>query len=322
MAFPGKKKGRYMRIGPSDLRGITVFRSIVENGGFQGAQIELGMTQPNLSFHLKALEERLGFELCRRGRAGLHLTERGRHVYEASKGLISAISGFEGRLGELRGAVVGRLRVGVVSNTVTDEMLPISAVVDACLESAPAAEVQLLVAHPQALADELVRDGIDVAITPPINVGPNFSGRVLYHEMHSLYCSSRHALYSLPRAEVTSELIATFDFVARSYALHEELVHYPGANVRIRTSTMEALAILVLSGRVIGFLPEHFAQHWEAKAQLKKLNEDAHRYASPFVIMARVGKQQSALQKLFVSKLMQHCGNVVDETVPRTYACF
>ena len=68
-----------------------------------------------------------------------------------------------------------------------------------------------------------------------------------------------------------------------------------------------------LSGRVIGFLPEHFAQHWEDKAQLRKLNKDVHRYASPFVIMTRVGKQQSALQKLFVAKLKQHCQNVDDE---------
>jgi DNA-binding transcriptional LysR family regulator len=295
-----------MRLAPSDLRGVTVFRSIVENSGFQGAQIELGMTQPTLSFHLKTFEERLGFELCRRGRAGLHLTERGKGVYEASKGLFAAIATFEGRLGELRGSVVGRLRVGVVANTVTDDTLPLSTIVDACLESAPAADVQLLVSHPEGLAEELVRDGIDIALTPPLNIGPGFHQQIFFHEMHSLYCGQKHPLFSVPSDEITPELIADHDFVARSYTRHEELQHYAGAKVRIRTSTMEAMAILILSGRVIGFLPEHFARHWEERSQMRRLNIEEHRYASPFVVVSKIGRPPSALYKLFVSKLHEH----------------
>jgi DNA-binding transcriptional LysR family regulator len=303
----GDVEEKQMRIAPSDIRGLRVFRAIVENSGFQGAQIELGMSQSALSFHLKALEERFGFELCRRGRAGLQMTERGRHVYEASKSLISAIAGFEGRLGELRGTVVGNLRVGIVSNTVTDDALPINAVIDACLENAPAADVQLLIAHPQALADELVSDGIDIALTPPVNIGPNFRETLFYHESHALYCSSKHPLFNVEADELTPATIASCDFVARSYARHAELSHWPGANVRIRVSTMEALAILVLSGRVIGFLPEHFAAEWERNGRLRRLSQPNQRYASPFVVVSKVAKRQSPLQKMFIRELRQRC---------------
>ena len=67
-----------MRLSPSDLRALTVFRALGEGQGFLGAQITLGMSQSTISFHLKALEERVGFQLCHRGRRGFQLTERGR----------------------------------------------------------------------------------------------------------------------------------------------------------------------------------------------------------------------------------------------------
>lgn len=66
-----------MHVAQSDLRSLAVFRAVVEHGSFLGAQVALGLSQSSVSFHMKALEERLGFRLCRRGRAGFELTDRG-----------------------------------------------------------------------------------------------------------------------------------------------------------------------------------------------------------------------------------------------------
>ena len=73
-----------MRLSPADFRSLMVFRAIVEHRGFTGAQLALGMSQSTVSFHLKSLEERLGFQLCRRGRGGFKLSERGQEVFERS----------------------------------------------------------------------------------------------------------------------------------------------------------------------------------------------------------------------------------------------
>ncbi|TIV43363.1 MAG: LysR family transcriptional regulator, partial [Mesorhizobium sp.] len=73
-----------MKISGSDLHLFRVFESVVRNGGISAAQMELSLSQPTVSNHLTALEQRLGVKLCERGRRGFSLTEEGRRVYEIS----------------------------------------------------------------------------------------------------------------------------------------------------------------------------------------------------------------------------------------------
>lgn len=175
-----------MRLSPADLRGLMVFRAIVEHGGFTGAQLALGMGQSTVSFHLKSLESRVGFELCHRGRRGFQLTARGREVFEASKPLVGAISGFEGRVGDLRHEIVGTLRVGIVDNTITDPALRMEEVIEACMRKGDRPEIQILVGHPEALIAELSKGGVDLAITPQIDVVSGFVETRFRRECHSL----------------------------------------------------------------------------------------------------------------------------------------
>ena len=119
-----------MRLSPADLRSLMVFRAIVEHRGFAGAQLALGMSQSTVSFHLKALEERLGFQLCRRGRGGFKLSDRGYEVFERSKSLLAAVTNFESALGELRHRIVGTLRVGFVDNTLTNPDIPLDEILE------------------------------------------------------------------------------------------------------------------------------------------------------------------------------------------------
>src|SRR5579863_293973 len=72
-----------MQVSNSDLTSLAVFRSVVEHRSFLGAQVALGLSQSAVSFHIKGLEQRLGFRLCRRGRSGFELTDRGAIVYDS-----------------------------------------------------------------------------------------------------------------------------------------------------------------------------------------------------------------------------------------------
>ena len=55
-------------------------------------------------------------------------------------------------------------------------------------------------------------------------------------------------------------------FVVRPYANKRELHHFPSAHVRAHASNMEAQAAFILSGALIGYLPDHFAARWVRKA--------------------------------------------------------
>ncbi|KAB1069208.1 LysR family transcriptional regulator [Methylobacterium planeticum] len=296
-----------MRLSPADLRGLMVFRAIVEHGGFTGAQLALGMSQSTVSFHLKSLEERLDFELCQRGRRGFQVTARGREVYEASKALVGAISGFEGRLGDLKQEVFGTLRVGLVDNTITDPNFRMEDVIEACMRKGDQLEIQILIAHPENLIAELSKGGIDIAITPQIEFISGFAETIFRTEVHSLYCSDRHPLFAT--AETASvEQIISHDFVLRPYTNKKELRHFSRARVRAHASSMEAQTIFILSGRLIGYLPDHYARSWVNVGRLRPLLTPQTQITSQFVILSNNSDDVPRLQHLFMKELLTRFG--------------
>jgi LysR family transcriptional regulator, transcriptional activator for bauABCD operon len=290
-----------VRLSPADFRSLVVFRSIVEHRGFTGAQLALGMSQSTISFHLKALEDRLGFQLCLRGRGGFRLTHRGQEVFERSKSLIAAISNFEHTLGELRGRVVGTLRVGFVDNTMTNPDLPLDSIIRSCLLSAPDADIQLVIADPEILIAEIVNGGVDVAVAPQIDVVSGLKQTHFYDEPHSLYCAESHPLFS-GKSEPTNAEVERHAFVVRPYANKRELHHFPNAKVRAHASNMEAQAAFILSGQMIGYLPDHFAARWVSTGRIREVIPSA-RLTSPFVHISSGDAPPSPLLKLFLREI-------------------
>jgi len=63
-------------------RRLTVFKSVVDHGGFNLAAVELGIAQPSVGAHIKALEAQVGQPLFQRRRgAKPKLTKAGEAVY-------------------------------------------------------------------------------------------------------------------------------------------------------------------------------------------------------------------------------------------------
>lgn len=290
-----------MRFSPSDLRSLTVFRALAEHGSFVGTQLALGMSQSTVSFHLRALEERLGFDLCRRGRKGFVLTERGRSVYEGSKALVASISAFEGILGELHHRLVGTLRVGMVDNTITDPRFSFPAVIRQCVKASPDVEIKLTVTAPDVLMSQIASGGLDMAVIPRLDIPDGFDQTVFHEELHSLYCGHLHPLFGREPARGEIEQNA---FVVRPYANNRELHHFRKAKVRAYANNMEAQAAFVLSGEFIGYLPEHYAHHWVALDQMQALMSPATRIVRPFVIVTKSDTSSSPLQRLFIQELL------------------
>lgn len=290
-----------MRFSPSDLRALTVFRALVEHGGFLGTQMALGMSQSTVSFHLRALEERLGFDLCRRGRKGFVLTERGRVVYEGSKSLVASISAFEGILGDLHHKLVGTLRVGIVDNTITDPRLSLPTAIRHCMRNSPDVEIKLTVASPEILMSQLGTGGVDLAVTPSLDIVSGFAATLFHEEIHSLYCGKLHPLF---KARPSAPEIEQCEFVVRPYANNRELRHFRKARIRAHASNMEAQAAFILSGEFIGYLPEHYARQWVGPGEMRALMSPETRILSPFVIMTNKDIPSSPLQKLFIRELV------------------
>ena len=292
-----------MQLAQSDLRSLTVFRAVVEHKSFLGAQITLGLSQSAVSFHIKALEDRLGFKLCRRGRSGFELTDRGAIVHERSKGLFLALNAFESDIGTLKNRITGTLRLGLVDNTITDSDLPIHRVIARISEKAPEARVELVIDAPDALLSEIANGGLDIALLPETQPYQGLKLSRLREEVHSLYCAKGHPLFGVGEGELSVERIETFDFVVRPYANMRELQYFPGARTRAAASNMEAQAMFVMSGHYLGYLPDHYARDWVQKGHFRSLMAETTRIQSAFVLATRSAEKPSTILDFFIREL-------------------
>ncbi len=296
-----------MRLSASDIRALRVFRSVVEHGGFTGAQLALSMSQSTISFQINALEERLGFSLCQRGRRGFELTDRGSAVYEYSHSLTSALSVFERQLGELRSRATGVLRVGIVDATATDAELGIDDVIHQFIGKASEVELQITIGTPEQLIADIAKGGIDFALSPRIKSLPGYTQSVFHHEMNSLYCGDRHPLFA--RKNVTKADVESSRVVVRPYANKNELRHIPNATVGANASNIEAQTMYILSGHFLGYLPDHVATVFTEAGRLRPLLVPEAQIRSPFVVVAPKHKKASLAQRIFVQELRKRTEN-------------
>ena len=103
------------QIADVDLRLLRVFKSVVECGGMAAAELELNVGTSTISRQIKDLETRLGFTLCRRGRAGFALTVEGQRIYEETMRLLSAVDAFRSGVDEIHQRRRRPQRVGEVA---------------------------------------------------------------------------------------------------------------------------------------------------------------------------------------------------------------
>ncbi|MCI2046270.1 MAG: LysR family transcriptional regulator [Faecalibacterium sp.] len=99
-----------------EIRQLTYFTAVVEEGTVTGAAKRLNMTQPPLTAQLHALESELGCRLFAHEGRRLRLTEAGHAFYQRAHTILGLCDAAEGEMSEYRQGTAGTLRLGVVSS--------------------------------------------------------------------------------------------------------------------------------------------------------------------------------------------------------------
>lgn len=285
------------------MRLLRVFVTLTEAGGFSEAQIALNLSPSTLSTHLSRLEHKLGGELCKRGRAGFRLTSFGRSTYAAAKQLFEDIATFEARIGRDKGQLVGRLRLGIVDGIVSHPTLALQSALDRFMVDAEGVFIELRLGTPQQL-EQAVSEGIyDLVIGPFSQKAPGLVYIPLQNEPHGLYCGKGHTLFALPQKQIGQDQIGAAMFSVRGYRHLDDLyrANHPRASASV--VHMEAQAMMILSGRFIGFLPCHFADPWVAQKQMRQLRPDAYSFASQHFAALRQRDREHPLISNFLKEV-------------------
>lgn len=293
------------KLNDADLKLLRLFATIVEAGGFTAAQTQLNISQSRISGMMSELEARLGMRLCQRGRVGFRLTDKGRVVYEASRRLFAGLQDFRAEVGALRGRLVGELSVGVVDNTISN---PDSRLADAIGRfSARPNDVQITVhiAAPTELEQAVLQGRIQVAIGAFHHHAAGLAYERLFMEEQTLYCGRGHGLFAQPAGSITMEDVAAADYADRGYMEGATTQKPAELTAKATALHMEALALLVISGAYIAYLPTHYAALWVERGQMRPLMARELAYHSLFELATRKGTHRTLVLRTFLEDLRQ-----------------
>lgn len=104
-----------------DISLLETFALVADLGSFSGAARRLGLTQPAVSFQVKALEKELGASLIDRSHGRVVLTPAGRTAYTHAKKILADREELLADIPRTTGKVAGRLRIG--ASTIPGEYL-------------------------------------------------------------------------------------------------------------------------------------------------------------------------------------------------------
>ncbi|MDY5956479.1 MAG: LysR family transcriptional regulator [Frisingicoccus sp.] len=100
-----------------DLKQLSYFTAIVDEGSISAAAKKLHISQPPLSHQMKSLECELGVILFDRGLRSITLTDAGKLLYTRAKTILDMTSATKMEINNLGSGLSGTLRIGMVSSS-------------------------------------------------------------------------------------------------------------------------------------------------------------------------------------------------------------
>jgi DNA-binding transcriptional LysR family regulator len=290
------------QVGDTDIRLLKVFKAVVDCGGMAAAELELNIGRSTISRHVKDLEQRLGLVLCRRGRGGFALTEEGRRVYADTRRLLEALDGFRAGVDQLHGELTGTLRLGLFDKTVTNPAARIDRALRTLRGQAPRLQLEISVDALNVLEPAVIDGGLDLAIVPDHRRSRSLRYLTLFQEQMYLYCGREHPLYR--NARVTLDDVRAAECAGLAFhSPNMEVTRRFGLRRTAMVNDQEAVALLVLSGGFVGFLPDHYAAPFVAQGLMRRVALAELGYTVDFVAITRAAVTLSRVTQTFLRAL-------------------
>ena len=295
-----KKRAVLGQLSDMDLRLLQVFKSVADCGGMAAAELELNIGISTVSRHVKDLETRLGLVLCRRGRAGFALTPEGQRVYDETLRLLASVEGFRNSIDDIHSRMGGQLAVAVFDKTASNPQARIGEAIALFTERAPEVGLQMHVASINAIERGVIDGTYNVGIIPVHRHSHSLLYAELFNETMLLYCGARHPLFGASHEPLTWDGLRAYHFAGLGYhSPNMELSHSARLPRKATGFDQEAIATLILSGKFLGFLPDHYAEAFERRGQMQAVQPALFRYPCHFVSLVRRSPQPSRAAQAF-----------------------
>ncbi|EPN22271.1 LysR family transcriptional regulator, partial [Pseudomonas syringae pv. actinidiae ICMP 18804] len=146
--------------------------------------------------------------------------------------------------------------------------------------------------------------GLHVGVVPQASALPGLEYHSLYSERSLLYCAVGHPLFYAENTTLDDQRLALQEAVAPTFRLPNDIQeHYKALTCTASASDREGIAFLILTGRYIGYLPDHYANAWVQEGRLRALKPDAKFYDLNLVTVTRKGRRPHLVLEGFLEAL-------------------
>lgn len=290
-----------------DLRLIRVFLAVVDARGITAAEATLGVRQSTISTQLSALEARVGFKLCERGRGGFRLTSKGERFVPSARALVAATSEFVARVRDIDRKLVGTLGIGLIGQASHVENARLAEAIGAFRKRDQAVRFTMKVVSPQELEEGLVNNQLDIAIGYFWHRVTGLAYTELFSERQIICCGRGHPLFH-KAPHVTADDLRAPDWVWRSYPIPEELTGIGERQVTAIADSIDAATVLILSGSHIGYLPAHHAEPFEQRGLIRALGRTQFGFDVPMHLAMKRSSAEKPIVRAFCEDLLNVYG--------------
>jgi len=157
-----------------------------------------------------------------------------------------------------------------------------------------------------AIEQGVLEGNFQIGIIPAHRASKSLVYADLFDETMLLYCGAGHPLFGVSHDKLTWARLREYHFAGLGYhSPNMELSHRAKLSRMATGFDQEAIATLILSGRFLGFLPDHYAQVFEERGLMKAVLPARFNYACRFVSLLRRSPKPSRAVLAFQECLEQ-----------------
>ncbi|MCX5468601.1 LysR family transcriptional regulator [Acinetobacter nematophilus] len=286
-----------------DIKLLKIFKTVCDCHSFTAAESILGISRSAISLHMSDLENRLGIRLCQRGRAGFALTDEGREVLQYIEMLTASIEDFRAKINQMHNQLKGEFNIGIINNLVTMQSVYITKSLAQLAEENSEVVINISMSTLSDIECRVLDNRLHAGAIPLVTPLSGLDYFHLYQENSFLYCGENHPLFDYP-GKINQKDLKQWNTVLPNYAISNEAMKlHQLLNCSATASDREGIAFLILTGKFIGFLPDHYARKWVVEGFMKPIMQNVMHYSTPICLITHKGKNYNIILKTFMDIL-------------------
>jgi DNA-binding transcriptional LysR family regulator len=220
--------------------------------------------------------------------------------------MMAAMEEFQHEVGGLQQRLSGNLSLAIFDKTATNPACRIYQAFSRFDELAPDVKPEIHVEPINAIERGGIEGRFSLGVIPNHRPSTSLSYYRLFDEQMYLYCAKGHALFEQTEETIAPSRIRKSRYVGIGYhSPNMEASRALGQSRHATAHDQEAVAHLVLSGRYVGYLPEHYASSFVQQGVMRALRPDTFQYLCEFSAIVRKSPAPNRIVQTLLEALTQ-----------------